>query len=260
MPQLRRYNPAVTQALTRLASTVAQDVAYIDQQVQILWPSIAAREPWGIRLHRQGFNRLHPSIQAHALQRAYAEVAGESRDLNLAQVESMRQLSEQGAGRTLSLGHGLRFFTSYQELVVSRKTPDSPWPELEPLELPDSPGEVCAKGWRISLRRLAASDVALDQLGDDPFRAYLSYDAVDGKLWVRTRKPGDWFQPLGMEGSKKLKDFMIDVHIPRSWRGGVPLVLTEQGIAWVVGWRIAHWARVTPETREAVEVTFVRDK
>ncbi len=123
MPQLRRYNPAVTQALTRLASTVAQDVAYIDQQVQSLWPSIAAREPWGMRLHRQGFNKLHPSIQAHALQRAYAEVAGESRDLNLAQVESMRQLSEQGAGRTLSLGHGLRFFTSYQELVLSRKAP-----------------------------------------------------------------------------------------------------------------------------------------
>lgn len=260
MPQLRRYNPAVTQALLRLASTVGQDVAYIDQQVQAVWPSIAIREPWGVRLYRHAFNELHPGLQAHALQRAYAEVAGEAQDLNLAQIEGMRQLSEQGAGRSLSLGHGLRFFTSYQELVVSRKAPDSPWPKLGPMELPDSPGEVCAKGWRISLRRLAASEVAPGQLGDDPFRAYLSGDALGDKLMVRTRKPGDSFQPLGMEGTKKLKDFMIDAHIPQAWREGVPLVVTEKGIAWVVGWRIAQWARVTQEAREVVEITFSREE
>ncbi len=258
MPQLRRYNPAVTQALTRLASTVAQDVAYIDQQVQSLWPSIAAREPWGMRLHRQGFNKLHPSIQAHALQRAYAEVAGESRDLNLAQVESMRQLSEQGAGRTLSLGHGLRFFTSYQELVLSRKAPHAPWPPLEERVLPPS-GELRTLGWRVRVRRFPAEDWNQDRHSDDPFRAVLSGDALGDKLMVRSRKSGDRFQPLGMEAHKKLKDFMIDVHIPRSWRGGVPLVLTKQGIAWVVGWRIAHWARVTPETREVLEITFAKE-
>ncbi len=260
MPQLRRYNPAVAQALIRLAGTVARDVAYIDQQVQAAWPSIAIRETWGVRLNRHAFNELHPGLQAHALQRAYAEVAGEAQDLNMAQIEGMRHLSEQGAGRSLSLGRGLRFFTSYQELVVSRKAPDSPWPKLEPLELPVPPGEVCARGWRISLRRLAASEVAPGQLGDDPFRAYLSDDALGDRLMVRTRKPGDPFQPLGMEGSKKLKDFMIDAHIPQAWREGVPLVVTEKGIAWVVGWRIAHWARVTPQTREMVEVTFARER
>ncbi len=259
MPRLRGYNPSVAQALVRLAGTVARDVAYIDQQVQVAWSSIATREPWGIRLYRHAFNELHPSLQTHTLQRAYAEVAGEAQDMNLAQIEDMRRLSEQGAGRAVSLGHGLRFFTSDQELWISRKAPISAWPELEPMDLPVAIGEVCAKGWRIFLRRVAASDVALDQLGDDPFRAYLSYNAVGNKALVRTRKPGEWFQPLGIEGSKKLKDFMIDAHIPQAWRGGVPLVVTEKGIAWVVGWRIAHWARVTPETQEVVEVTFCRE-
>lgn len=260
MPRLRGYNPSVAQALVRLAGTVAQDVAYIDQQVQVAWSSIATRQPCGIRLCRHAFNELHVSLQVHTLQRAYAEVAGEAQDLNLAQIESMRQLSEQGAGRAVSLGHGLRFFTSYQDIVLSRKGTIFAWPELEPVELPVATGEVWAKGWRISLRRLAASEVAQDQIGSDPFRAYLSYAAVGDKALVRTRKPGEWFQPLGMKGSKKLKDFMIDAHIPQAWRGGVPMLVTEKGIAWVVGWRIAHWARVTPETRVVLEVTFVRDK
>ena len=257
MPQLRRYNPAVREALTRLASTVTQDVGYIDQQVQEAWPSIATREPWGMRLRRDAFNRLHPSLQAHTLQRTYAEVAGEASELNLAQVESMRRLAEQGAGLSLSLGHRLRFFTSYQDLLMTRETPGSPWPSLEQRGLP-LPGELCTQGWRIRLRRLPSAELAQAYVHDAPFCAYLSRDAVGEKLWVRTRKAGDRFQPLGMEETKKLKEFMIDAHIPRVSREGVPLVVGEKGIVWVVGWRIAHWARVTPETMEGVEITFAR--
>ena len=258
MPQLRQYNPAVREALTRLASTVAQDVAYIDQRVQEAWPSIATREPWGMRLRRDAFNRLHPSLQAHILQRTYAEVAGEASELNLAQVEGMRRLAEQGAGRSLSLGHRLRFFTSYQDLLMTRETPGSPWPSLELRELP-LPGELCAKGWRIRLRRLPSAELAQDHIHHTPFRAHLGAAAIGDRLWVRTRRTGDRFQPLGMEDTKKLKEFMIDTHIPRAWREGVPLVVGEKGIVWVVGWRIAHWARVAPETQEGIEITFARE-
>ena len=258
MPQLRQYNPAVRKALTRLASTVAQDVAYIDQRVQEAWPSIVTREPWGMRLRRDVFNRLHPSLQAHVLQRTYAEVAGEASDLNLAQVEGMRRLAEQGEGHSLSLGHRLRFFTSYQDLLMTRETPGTSWPSLELRELP-LPGDLCTQGWRIRLRRLPSDELAQADVHDDPFCAYLSRDAVGEKLWVRTRKAGDRFQPLGMERPKKLKEFMIDAHIPRASREGVPLVVGEKGIVWVVGWRIAHWARVAPETQEGIEITFARE-
>jgi hypothetical protein len=46
-----------------------------------------------------------------------------------------------------------------------------------------------------------------------------------------------------MAGTKKLQDFMVDSRIDRSWRDRIPLVVGEDGIAWVVGWRLAEWAR-----------------
>ena len=257
MPQLRGYNPRAREAITRLASTVAQDVAYIDQQVQGAWPSVVTREPWGLRLSRGAFGQLHPALQAHLLQRAYAELAGEASQLNLAQVEGMLHLAAQGAGHSLSLGHRLKFFTSYQELMMTRETPRSPWPSLEEQSLP-LPGELCANGWHIRLRRVRAADRPSHYDHDDPFCAYLSRTAIGRRLSLRTRRAGDRFQPLGMESAKKLKEFMIDAHIPRAWRDGVPLVVGKGGIAWVVGWRVAQWARVTPETREVVEITFSR--
>jgi tRNA(Ile)-lysidine synthase len=49
-----------------------------------------------------------------------------------------------------------------------------------------------------------------------------------------------------MQQEKKLQDFFTDAKVPREWRDRVPLLVADRGIAWVVGYRIAHWARVTP--------------
>ena len=63
-----------------------------------------------------------------------------------------------------------------------------------------------------------------------------------------------------MEGTKRLNEFMIDARIPKNWRDRVPLLEGESGVAWVVGWRIAHWARVTEATGQVVEVIFAREE
>ena len=62
-----------------------------------------------------------------------------------------------------------------------------------------------------------------------------------------------------MTHQKKLQDFFTDAKVPRPWRDRVPLLVSAQGIAWVVGHRIAHWARVKEEeTPDApvLRVTF----
>ena len=57
-----------------------------------------------------------------------------------------------------------------------------------------------------------------------------------------------------MFGTKKLKDFMIDEKIPRWSRDTIPLIVTSRGIAWVVGRRIAEWAKVGDADTECTEV------
>ena len=121
-------------------------------------------------------------------------------------------------------------------------------------------GEETVGGWRI--RALEQPSPAV--LDGGPFDACLDRDALGGALAVRTRRRGDRFQPLGVGSSEngrkqtttKLQDFLVDQRVPRSWRDQVPLVVSPRGIAWVVGWRIAHWARITPQTRRALLLEF----
>ena len=58
--------------------------------------------------------------------------------------------------------------------------------------------------------------------------------------------------PLGMAGTVKLQDFFVDRKVPEPARDHVPLLVSGGEMAWVVGWRIAHPFRITPETRTAL--------
>jgi tRNA(Ile)-lysidine synthase len=80
-------------------------------------------------------------------------------------------------------------------------------------------------------------------------------DALGDGLFVRTWENGDRFQPLGMNGEKKLQDFFVDEKVPRRRRGRVPLVCAADGrIAWVVGHRIAEPFKVMEQTRRLVRL------
>jgi len=91
--------------------------------------------------------------------------------------------------------------------------------------------------------------------GADLHEAFLDFDVTGDKLIFRNYLPGDRFQPLGMSGSKKLKEFFIDQKIPRKNRVSIPILTTGNGnIIWVYGWRIAHPFRVTEKTRNVLYI------
>jgi len=80
-------------------------------------------------------------------------------------------------------------------------------------------------------------------------------EALGPHPFVRTWRPGDRFQPLGMNGEKKLQDFFVDEKVPREERGRVPLLCASDGrVAWVVGYRIAEPFKVTSRTRRVLRV------
>jgi len=162
-------------------------------------------------------------------------------------------VAQKGAGKTVSLGSGLRFHSDYGELIIETTKPLISNPHLIATLLP-VPGEACIGAWHIT-----AKLVDSPQFTKEPYRAYLDITALGKEGLVRSRQSDDKFQPLGMEGSKRLKEFMIDAHIPRRLRDETPLLVGDKGVAWVVGWRIAHWARVTKFTQKIVELNATRE-
>jgi len=52
---------------------------------------------------------------------------------------------------------------------------------------------------------------------------------------IRTRRPGDRIRPFGMNGSRKLQDYLTDRKIPEPFRDRIPLLCRGEEVLWVCG-------------------------
>lgn len=63
-------------------------------------------------------------------------------------------------------------------------------------------------------------------------------------------------KPLGSPGRRKLKEIMIDRHIPREARDAFPVIEKGDSIVWVVGIALDQRVAVTKETKRVMHLTF----
>ncbi len=83
-------------------------------------------------------------------------------------------------------------------------------------------------------------------------------DKIKGKLYVRTRLPGDRFKPLGMNGHKKLKDYFINMKIPLSERDKILLLCDDDTIIWVVGHKMNDDYKITKDTKNKLSFKYIK--
>ena len=254
------YNPRIRESLVRLAHTASLELDFLEKETDDVWPQVLVDpekgeaekgDPGSVSLHRQVLSKLHPALQRMVLRRAYILVAGDARRLRESHLRAMAEAAGgRSSGQTLQLSGGWRLHVTYDFLRLTKNPAlECPYPPLAweyPVSLPESSGEVAVtrlEGWKITMQMVTAPGP--EQIAQAPsLAAYLGREALGRGLQVRSRRPGDRFQPLGMTHTKKLQDFFTDARIPESWRDRVPLLVTDRGIAWVVGHRIAEWTRL----------------
>ena len=245
LPMLETYNPAVRKALIRLSQCSSQTLSYMDSEIDKIWHKTVHQGHLYVSVSLNAFRSLDQALQNQLLRRVVFTIMGKLEDIDQSHIDNMASLMAGPAGKSLDLPGTLRFSVSYEEAVLARSTIDlCPLPPLDGQHTLNVPGETLVPGWRITADTIKQEERT--QSPPSTYTAYLNYNVVGDTLWLRTRRPGDRFQPLGMRQCKKLQDFMVDSKIPGPWRSRVPLVESPAGITWVVGWRIAEWA----ETRD----------
>lgn len=257
LPYLEDYNPKVREAFVRLAHSASLEVDFLEQEVDKAWTAVASDETDTITLDSLLLATLHPIIQRLVIRRAYDRLAGNTRRLSETHLKAAVQLIGAPGGRTIALPKGLRLHSSYNKLFLgSENMIPCPFPKLDgehqlQVSASTETSTTKASGWRVTTSTPGSLDAAAE-----PFTEYLDLDAIGEKLWIRTRRPGDRFQPLGMEATKKLQDFYVDEKVPRTWRDRIPLVVSRMGIAWVTGYRVAQWARAREGSQRTCQISF----
>ncbi|HJV47548.1 MAG TPA: tRNA lysidine(34) synthetase TilS [Bacillota bacterium] len=79
-------------------------------------------------------------------------------------------------------------------------------------------------------------------------------DQIPGPLYLRTRRNGDRMTLLGMQGSKKVKDILIDAKVPRRLRSIMPILATSDHILWIPGVKRSNLATKTSSTKQILTI------
>jgi tRNA(Ile)-lysidine synthase len=256
IPLLQSYNPQVREALLRTARIAADDLAFLDKEVARLWDRVAREQEKSVILDKERFLELPSALQRHLLRNAMEKLLGNLKDIEARHIEEIMAALNKPAGKRISLPEGLIFSIEYDKYVLSPDPANlSPFPILEAEFALKIPGKAPLPGWQV-----VAEIIGREKMNekDNGFTAYFDLDKAGKQLTVRTRQPGDRFQPLGMNQPKKLNEFMIDAKIPRTWRRRIPIVCSPQHILWVVGWRIDERVKVIETTQRVLRLEMVR--
>ncbi len=85
--------------------------------------------------------------------------------------------------------------------------------------------------------------------------AALDFHQLSFPLILRKWQNGDRFQPLGMKQQKLVSDYLIDIKVNRFDKESVYVLESAGKIAWVVGYRLADWAKITANTQSVLLIS-----
>jgi len=217
----------------------------------------------GYRMPVTDWTELHPALQRLVFRRLFFSLAPAGTDLGFAHSEAWRRLINGPDGKSLHLPGGVTARRENGFLILG------PEPALkmeaeadlllaEPLPL-KIPGLTLLPGGKgsVEAKWLTRNELPRDWRETSSFEFYLDASGFAFPFFLRQRRPGDRFFPLGAGGRKKVKDLLIDAKIPRAERSCYPLLVDREGeILGVMGLRPDQRCRITPESQQILYLKY----
>ncbi len=161
---------------------------------------------------------------------------------------------EAGAGKTFELGGGVRLASGADAVTLGPSAPTTPPSREVPLAVP---GETEAFGTRLQVSFLDAPPSAALADYCTPERQVVDARVLAGDVRVRHRRAGDRLVPLGLGGTRKVKDYFSDLGIPPEERDRKLLIVSDGEIVWIVGHAVSQTAAVTEATKKVAQIEVV---
>lgn len=252
LPQLReRMGPRLDERLAHLADLLRDEEEILECAAQERLQQ-AVR---GGDLVRERLLQERKAMRRRMVRLWLQGTLGNLRGVSFDHVEDALRFITQGPPQgALSIPRGWTLVKQY-ETVRLEKRGRRRKPLCYSYKLP-AEGELVIPeaGMKILSSRSSVSSVARPR---DDLEALFDLSFLPEMLTVRNFRNGDRFQPLGMQGHKKVKDLFIERRVPLSVRASLPLLVAGDEILWIPKYGRSEVAKIRPGTRQVLRVRLV---
>ena len=261
IPALSKINPGIKKNIMNLSKIIADEYEYIKEITDKNFASLAKLDTDVIEICRPDFEKLHLNIRRNIIRKAIENLYPQFKNLQKINIE---EILNSKTGKELKPISNIVVYIDKNTLIFKRTAHES---EVENFQLfkqkeISNQGITKIQDWTIQVTRHAINPNHQPKYVNKKTTSALfiekfDLNKIEFPISVRSRQPGDRFQPLGMKSTKKLQDFFVDNGIPKRLRDSIPIVISGNKLLWIVGHQTSDWSKITKNTTEFLKIKFL---
>lgn len=244
LPLMRDLSPGVEGNLLRTAEIINLEEEYWEQEMQGIMRSSIFIKPDVVYIDE--LTRYHTAVQRRFLREWIMRDLPPGETPSFEAIDGILKAVQDGHTFSWTFGKEMHLNLHPPHLKIIRTANETVQKDYEYSLIEGEPLFVTEANASIIVREVTKPE---GYHSISPNETWLAAEAVQGRLYVRNRRTGDRFQPLGMSSIKLISHVMADRKWDKRWRTVCPLLCDGSGILWVPGYTIADRAKITAGTR-----------
>lgn len=260
LPSVEEINPNLIETLARNQAIFGQANDYLIEQAQDAFETaLLSRSDAEIVLERSALKKLHPALLSTVIRITIGHLVGTLNRLSEHHIGTVVEHVDQAySGQQLELPLGTSVWVHAKTLQFVKVRSEEKCPTVSLCV----PGQTRWGAWTFTSQVVGKEHrqaVKSTRNETDHLSARLDWSTIGQPLTVRSRRPGDRIDPIGLQGQKKIQDILVDGKVPRTKRDEIPVLQDRQGIVWVVTQCQSERTKLTNATNRILEITAVKN-
>jgi tRNA(Ile)-lysidine synthase len=255
IPRLREINPRFGETMRRNVDRLTQTQSFVDATIALIRGEVVKRDGERAILEVAKIDPAFPV--GFVIYELMSSGWGFKSDVVDDIVAALGHGGGASGGTGGTGGTGRRFYSRDHVAFIDRgRILIEPVAADDPCEVTIAEGETTIYAGN-SVYYLGRIDIDhVETLVTPENVALIDADTVCWPLSLRRWRDGDRFTPLGMNGTKKVSDYLIDTKVSLPEKGRQFVLTDSKGeIIWLTGRRLDDRFKITPTTENVLKIT-----
>ena len=251
------FNDDIVETLNRMVLLLQKDNEFIEEYSKRCYNKYCKTKINELIIKKELFKDEMDSIISRVIIMAFKNISNSHENFEMKHINQITSLSKNSTGKKINLTNNIVCENLYGDIIFkSNQSQNKNNNNKVLIKKEEFSNNIYFEDYEIKFQVI--DNNYKEKFPKNDLIKLFDYDKIKRDILIRHRKDGDKIVPLGMNGSKKIKDIFMDLKIPRDDRDEIPIVCFDDEISWVVGCKTSQKFKITKDTKKILKIAFSR--